>query len=359
MSSTGVRSRLWPSTPSFTLSPAPVTVTPDGRRNPHSPTPSCTGHAIITPAEDAPSSELAAQFATNVHGTLHILQSTLPYFRTRRIPGRYLIFSSTAGALGIPGLAPYCATKYAVEGLVESMLYEVNVWGIKATLVEPGFVRDDDDDDDDEVDPSPRDPTVDAPSSPSNTAATPYAHFTLRASPSPPYTHPTHPTHHATRILSWLGPAGQPTSSSRSAELVWQLAHCRYPPLRLLLGAYAVDSVRDRLRCVTEEIEDWKGLRFGEGAPGAGSGGAGQVEEASGEGGTEDNEGDGGETYEQGPSSTRASFAEPGGAGPSSQTSPRSVHFGGSERSSSFGGAGHAAGEGRRKDSGVTEGSMG
>ena len=244
---------------------------------------SCTGYGIISPAEDQSSHDLHSQFATNVHGTLHILQTTIPYFRTQRIPGRYLIFSSTAGALGVPGLAPYCATKYAVEGLVESMLYEVHAFNIKATLVEPGFVRDDY-------------PTASTNSStraaamfePELQSSHPtqthrellagmhhqpkYAHFLVHPHPSPPYTHPTSPSMHSKRIFQWLD-GRQPTSAVRCAELVWQLAHCRYPPLRLLLGTYAVDSVRDRLRCVTEEIEDWKFLSFGEGPGGGGADG--------------------------------------------------------------------------------------
>ncbi|KAK3044212.1 hypothetical protein LTS18_001877, partial [Coniosporium uncinatum] len=40
------------------------------------------------------------------------------------------------------------------------------------------------------------------------------------------------------------------------------LAHCSYPPLRLILGTYAVESIRDRLRSIIEEIEDWKYLSF-------------------------------------------------------------------------------------------------
>lgn len=61
--------------------------------------------------------------------------------------------------------------------------------------------------------------------------------------------------------MQWLSDR-QPTSAVKSAELIWQLGHCRYPPLRLLLGTYAVESVRDRLRSVIEEIEDWKHLHF-------------------------------------------------------------------------------------------------
>lgn len=62
-------------------------------------------------------------------------------------------------------------------------------------------------------------------------------------------------------MVTWLGDK-QPTSAVKCAELVWQLAHCSYPPLRLLLGSYAIESIRDRLRSITEELEDWKHLHF-------------------------------------------------------------------------------------------------
>lgn len=100
----------------------------------------CSGYGVIGACEDQDEYEVRNQFETNFMGTLHILQASLPYFRQQN-GGRYLIFSSTSGALGVPGLGPYCATKYAVEGLIEAMLYEVDSFGIKATLVEPGLVR--------------------------------------------------------------------------------------------------------------------------------------------------------------------------------------------------------------------------
>ena len=216
---------------------------------------------VIAAAEDQSEQDLNNQFETNFCGTLHILQSSLPYFRKQKIPGRYLIYSSTAGALGVPGLAGYCATKYAVEGLIESMLYEVHCFDIKVTLVEPGHVRDD------EPEGSIRipvnQPQEQHPSNPGSTAPRikRYGHFAVKPNPSPPYNNPTSPSGHARRVFQWLD-SHQPTSAVRSAELVWQLAHCSYPPLRLLLGNYAVESIRDRLKCVTEEIEDWKFLSF-------------------------------------------------------------------------------------------------
>lgn len=200
----------------------------------------CSGYGVIGACEDQDEYDIRNQFETNFMGTLHIIQSALPYFRERE-SGRYLIFSSTSGALGVPGLGPYCATKYAVEGLIEAMLYEIDAFNLKATLVEPGLVR--------------RDEPVDG----ANPLPT-WGHFLIKP-PSEPYNHDTSPTLHAKRMVTWLGDR-QPTSAVKCAELVWQLGHCSYPPLRLLLGSYAIESIRDRLRSVTEELEEWKHLNF-------------------------------------------------------------------------------------------------
>ncbi|KAI4175890.1 MAG: hypothetical protein LQ346_008008, partial [Caloplaca aetnensis] len=114
----------------------------------------CTGYGVIGACEDQDDYDIRNQFETNFFGTVNILHASLPYFRTRHfassssrlkeedqspeepepIGGRYLIFSSTSGALGVPGLGPYSATKHAVEGLIESMLYETHAFNIKATL---------------------------------------------------------------------------------------------------------------------------------------------------------------------------------------------------------------------------------
>lgn len=200
----------------------------------------CSGYGVIGACEDQDEHDLRNQFETNFMGTLHIIHATLPYFR-RQNAGRYLIFSSTSGALGVPGLGPYCATKYAVEGLIEAMLYETDVFNIKATLIEPGLVRRDEPDTGDSPLPT-------------------WGHFLIKP-PSEGYAHATSPALHARRMVQWLGDR-QPTSAVKCAELVWQLAHCSYPPLRLLLGSYAIESIRDRMRSVTEELEDWKHLNF-------------------------------------------------------------------------------------------------
>ncbi|KAK3340512.1 hypothetical protein B0H65DRAFT_444517 [Neurospora tetraspora] len=228
----------------------------------------CSGYGVIGACEDQDEHEIRNQFETNFMGTVHIIQASLPYFREQGA-GRYIIFSSTSGALGVPGLGPYCATKYAVEGLIEAMLYEVDAFNIKATLVEPGLVRRD------EADTSmvPR-----------------WGHFLIKPA-SEPYSHATSPALHAKRMVQWLGDK-QPTSAQKCADLVWQLGHCSYPPLRLLLGSYAIESIRDRLRSVTEELEDWKHLHFPV-APEPGSSGENRGEDGENKGGENvDREGD-------------------------------------------------------------------
>lgn len=217
----------------------------------------CSGYGVIGACEDQDDHEVRNQFETNFMGTLHIIQATLPYFR-QQSAGRYLIFSSTGGALGVPGLGPYCATKYAVEGLIEAMLYEIDSFNVKATLVEPGLVR------------------RDEPDAQANPLPT-WGHFLIKPA-SEAYGHATSPALHAKRMVQWLGDR-QPTSAVKCAELVWQLAHCSYPPLRLVLGSYAIESIRDRLRSVTEELEDWKHLNYPaapetEGGSGSGAGGS-------------------------------------------------------------------------------------
>ena len=207
----------------------------------------CSSLGILGACEDQDEFDIREQFETNFWGTVNILQLSLPHFR-KHGGGRYIIYSGTTGALGVPGLGPFCASKYAVEGLIESMLYETATFNIRATLVEPGHIR------------------LDDGSAPIYNQTMPVngalmcGNFAVKPA-SAPYNSPTSPSGHAQRMLSLLGEK-QPTSAVKAAELVWQLGHCRYPPLRLLLGGFAIESVRDRLRGITEEIEDWKFLSF-------------------------------------------------------------------------------------------------
>lgn len=222
----------------------------------------CSGYGVLGACEDQDEYDIRNQFETNFMGTLNMIQLSLPHFRERRA-GRFLIFSSTSGALGVPGLGPYCASKYAVEGLMESMLYEVDSFNIKTTLVEPGHMRRDDIVHLVSDNPNPDENADNNNGRNEHTLSSPlplYGHFLVKP-PSAPYSTSTTPAAHAKRMLLWLGDK-QPASAVKAAHLVWELGHCSYPPLRLILGTYAVESIRDRLKCIIEEIEDWKHLSF-------------------------------------------------------------------------------------------------
>jgi NAD(P)-dependent dehydrogenase (short-subunit alcohol dehydrogenase family) len=75
-----------------------------------------------------------------VFGVIRVTQAVLPIMRKQR-SGRIINISSGAGRVGYPGDSAYVSSKFALEGLSESMAFEVEQFGIKTVLVEPGFIR--------------------------------------------------------------------------------------------------------------------------------------------------------------------------------------------------------------------------
>lgn len=92
--------------------------------------------------EENTTAEIQQQFDTNVFGTFHVTRAVLPVMRKQRA-GRIFNLSSMAGMLGFPAAALYCSTKFAIEGFSESLALEVAEFGIRITIVEPGFTRTD------------------------------------------------------------------------------------------------------------------------------------------------------------------------------------------------------------------------
>ncbi|QYR20872.1 SDR family oxidoreductase [Paenibacillus sp. sptzw28] len=95
------------------------------------------GYALGGFAEEVPIERWRELLETNVLGVIALTQAALPGMRAR---GRGLIIniSSISGLLGLPGFAPYAASKYALEGYSESLRHELAPWGIRVVLVEPG-----------------------------------------------------------------------------------------------------------------------------------------------------------------------------------------------------------------------------
>ena len=79
-------------------------------------------------------------FDTNVHGIFYASRLVIPYMKKQQ-RGHIINISSVAGTQGIAGMAAYCATKYAVRGLSQSLFKELRPFGIKVTCVYPGSVK--------------------------------------------------------------------------------------------------------------------------------------------------------------------------------------------------------------------------
>ncbi|HVD21283.1 MAG TPA: SDR family oxidoreductase [Nitrososphaera sp.] len=98
------------------------------------------GYGLNGAFEDLAMDEIKAQYETNVFGLVRTTQAVLPIMR-KQGSGRIINISSGAGRIGYPGGSAYVSSKFALEGLSESMAYEIEQFGIKTVLVEPGFVR--------------------------------------------------------------------------------------------------------------------------------------------------------------------------------------------------------------------------
>jgi len=98
------------------------------------------GYGLTGAFEDLSIDEIKTQYETNVFGLIRVTQAVLPIMRKQR-SGIIVNISSGAGRFGYPTGSAYVSTKFAVEGLTESMSYEVEPFGIRTVLVEPGVIK--------------------------------------------------------------------------------------------------------------------------------------------------------------------------------------------------------------------------
>ena len=98
------------------------------------------GYAIGGMAEDVPLEAWRQIMDTNFMGAIRMTQAVLPIMRQQG-GGTILMISSVSGRIGIPGYAPYCASKFALEGYSESIRHELRPLGIKVILIEPGAFK--------------------------------------------------------------------------------------------------------------------------------------------------------------------------------------------------------------------------
>jgi NAD(P)-dependent dehydrogenase (short-subunit alcohol dehydrogenase family) len=99
------------------------------------------GYGLAGAVEELSDAEARKNFDINVFGSLNVIRKVLPYLRKQR-SGHIFNISSIGGFTGVfPGFGIYCATKFAVQGFTESLSAEVAPFGIRATIVSPGYFR--------------------------------------------------------------------------------------------------------------------------------------------------------------------------------------------------------------------------
>ena len=100
------------------------------------------GYGLTGAFEDLCIDEIKTQFETNFYGLIRTTQAVLPFMRKQK-SGIIVNISSGAGRFGYPMGSAYVSTKFAVEGLSESLSYEVEPFGIRVILIEPGMIKTD------------------------------------------------------------------------------------------------------------------------------------------------------------------------------------------------------------------------
>lgn len=107
------------------------------------------GYGAVGAVEDVPMSEFKAQFETNLFGAVRVIKAAAPAMRRTAAeaeegdgPGPTIVnVSSVAGRIGFPATSAYISSKFALEGLSESLAYELAPFGVRVVIVEPGVIK--------------------------------------------------------------------------------------------------------------------------------------------------------------------------------------------------------------------------
>ncbi len=173
--------------------------------------------------EEISADDFRAQVETNLFGPLNVTRAVLPVMRAQR-SGVVVTMSSTAGLIGQEFTSAYAASKFAVEGWMESLTPEVAPFGIRTMVVEPGFFRTD--------------------------LLTPES--TSYAEPSiEDYAERTQQT-----VAAWTGMNGlQGGDPAKLATALVQLAGQEEPPVRWVAGADAVAGVEQKAKDLLAQVD--------------------------------------------------------------------------------------------------------
>jgi short-subunit dehydrogenase len=98
------------------------------------------GYAFVGGVEDTSEDEVRSQMEVNFYGPLRVIRALLPRMRTKR-SGSIVLISSGAGFIARPARGTYSASKFAIEAIHESLSHEIETFGIRVLIVEPGAFR--------------------------------------------------------------------------------------------------------------------------------------------------------------------------------------------------------------------------
>jgi hypothetical protein len=238
----------------------------------------CTSQAIIGTVEELAVSQrtqnlVRDQFETNFFGPMNIVRAALPEMRMKA-NGHIIVLGGITGHLGTPGLGMYCASNWALEGFCDSIAYEIAPFNVKVTIVqasiEIGIL------------------TNKITSAPSLAAYSPEINNAplfrgildglLNRLPGIKAQYPRSPTDQVYTLSSetecGAGPnllsrdevtsLYPPLSPAHVERLIAETVHClvaigghENPPARHIVGAEGVASVKEKLKTVSEELEDF------------------------------------------------------------------------------------------------------
>ena len=185
------------------------------------------GYGLVGALEECSMQEIREIFDTNVFGLIEITKAILPYMRAQSY-GHIFNISSVAGLVAGAGCAPYNGTKFAVEGISEALALDVEIFGIKVTIIEPGPFRTD------------------------------FAGGSIKI-PDP---HPDYKNSQAFGIRSYLSQMNnnQPGDPIKAAQIIIKVSEMDKPPLRLLLGGVAVERMIIKLKESNAELQQYESL---------------------------------------------------------------------------------------------------
>lgn len=177
--------------------------------------------------EESPLQEMRHQFDVNVFGAVAVTKAFVPYFRERRA-GHILNITSMGGTITMPGISYYCASKFALEGISDTLSKELLPFGIFVTAVAPGSFRTD------------------------------WAGRSMQRTPRSiaDYDASFDPVRKAREEKS----GKQLGDPRKAAQAMLQLIASATPPAHLLLGSDALSLVREKLSRTAREIDQWETL---------------------------------------------------------------------------------------------------